>query len=95
MMKFAVYAKVRAGKREEFLAALRDYLPVVRNESQTLQYDVFESNESEGEFVFAEAYPDEAALKVHTGSDAFAAYMERIKPLLEGSPSGMKLVESV
>jgi quinol monooxygenase YgiN len=94
MVKFAVYAKIRHGEREAFLAALRDYLPVVAAEAGTIQYDVCEAKSAPGTFLFFEAYPDEAASRAHQETDAFKAYIGRIGPMLEEPPVSLQLLES-
>ena len=94
MIKFAVYAEIVSGRENEFLDALRAYLPAVREEPGTLQYDVCRGNDNPSAFLFFEAYPDEAAQRAHTESDAFKVYMDSIKPLLASAPQGMQLIES-
>jgi quinol monooxygenase YgiN len=94
MVKFAVYAKVRADRENEFLAALREYLPTVSAEPGTVQYDVCRANDDSSTFLFFEAYHDETGSRAHTGSAAFKAYIETIKPLLESPPVAMSLIES-
>jgi len=94
MVKFAVYAKVQAGREDEFLVALREYLPTVSAESGTVQYDVCQGNNDPSTFLFFEAYHDEVGSKVHTEGAEFKAYIDKIKPLLESPPTSMKLIES-
>ena len=94
MIKFAVYARVSAGKEGQLKEALREYLPAVREESGTIQYDVCQAESDPASFLFFEAYEDEAAQRHHTESQAFKAYMEKIRPLLDSSPLALGLIES-
>ena len=94
MVKFAVFARLRAGTEEQFLAALREYLPAVSAESGTIQYDVCQAEGEPASFLFFEAYEGEADKAAHTGSAAFKEYMEKIRPLLAGPPMAMKLIET-
>ena len=94
MIRFAVYARIRAEHRDEFLEALREYLPAVSREASTLQYDVCEAASAPGTFLFYEAYPDDAAVKAHQGGEAFKAYIARIGPMLDGAPVSLDLIES-
>jgi quinol monooxygenase YgiN len=94
MVKFAVYAKIKADQRDEFLAALREYLPAVTAEPATLQYDVCEAESAPGTFLFYEAYPDDAGLKAHQESAAFKSYIAQIGPMLAEPPVSMQLLES-
>lgn len=94
MVKFAVYAKIKADKLAEFRAALREFLPAVAAEPKTLQYDICQAESDPTSVLFFEAYPDEAGQKAHTESEAFKAYMAKIRPYLESPPQMMKLIES-
>lgn len=94
MVKFAVYARIKLVEREKFLAALREYLPSVANEPDTIQYDVCEAASAPGTFLFYEAYSSEDAVTTHQESDAFKAYIGKIGPMLDEPPISMKLLES-
>jgi quinol monooxygenase YgiN len=93
-MKFAVYGKVKAGREDDFRAALREFIPTVSAEEGTLQYEVCQGDEDPTSFVFFEAYRDEAASKVHMESEAFKNFFAEIGPMLESPPLTLNVIES-
>lgn len=94
MVKFAVYARIRGDQREEFLAALQEYLPTVTSEPGTVQYDICEAESTPGTFLFFEAYPDDEAMAAHQQCEQFKAYIKKIGPMLEEPPVRLNLLES-
>jgi quinol monooxygenase YgiN len=94
MVKFAVYARIRPDKQDEFVEALREYLPTVSAERGTVRYDVYRGEGDRTSFLFTETYVDEDAEQAHVQSAAFKSYIERIRPWLAEPPQVLRLFES-
>lgn len=72
----------KPGKEEELLAELKKVLEPSRGEEGCIQYDLHQSKEDEGLFVFYETWKDQAALDSHSSSSHYKAYREAIHPLV-------------
>jgi len=94
MYKFAVKLKMLPGKEGEFLAALREFLPTVSAEEGTIQYDVCQGADDPTDFIFFEAYVDEAASEAHQNSPEFKAFVGKIGALAAAPPLLTRLAES-
>lgn len=86
MVKFAVYLKTKEGKQNDFLAAMDDFLPTVKKEKGTVQYDICQSDDDPTSFVIFEVYKSKAANEAHTDSPEFKAFFGRISPLMAFPP---------
>ena len=95
MVKFAVYLQVKQGKQEDFLAAVRDFIPTVKKESGTIRYDLCQSTDDPTSFIFYEVYKNEKANTAHTDSPQFKAFFEKIGPLMSSPPAVHPVIESV
>lgn len=74
--KLVVIATILAheGKHEELRAALLTLIPIAQKEPGFIQYDLHESLERPGEFVFYEIWEDEAALNVHNNTESMKEF---------------------
>lgn len=75
MLNLLVSVKVRADKREKFLAAITENAQSsVRDEPGCCQFDVFEDENEPNHFFYYERYTDRAAFDVHKTSAHFAVW---------------------
>lgn len=74
--KFVVVATVTAqeGKHEQLREALRTLVPIAQMQPGFVQYDLHESLERAGEFVFYEIWEDEKSLEVHDNTESMKAF---------------------
>ena len=87
MSKIAVMAKLTAaeGKGDELEAVLSKMLPVVEGEEGTQAYALHRANDNPNVFWFYELYRDQAALGVHSSSDAIKEMFGSLGGLLDGA----------
>jgi len=83
-----VVAHVRAkpGKEDEVRQGLRALLAPTRGEEGCLNYDMHESIETPGQFVFYENWTSRAHLDTHLASAHIQAFFARIPELLAEPP---------
>lgn len=74
--KLVVVATIIAheGKENAVRDALQTLVPLAKTEPGFVQYDLHQSNDRPGEFVFYEIWDDEKALDVHNNTDAMKAF---------------------
>ena len=85
---YGVYIRVRTlpAKREEFIRLIGELRArALENEPDTLVFEFFQAADP-NEFVFFEAYPDEAAQKVHENAPYHVAMSEAGWACLDGQP---------
>lgn len=77
--KLVVVATVTAneGKHEQLREALLTLIPIAQKEPGFVQYDLHESLERQGEFVFYEIWEDEQSLEVHNNTESMKAFGAR------------------
>jgi quinol monooxygenase YgiN len=75
---------VKEGQEKAFTEIAARLVNATRNEEGNLFYSVYQSPLNAAEFIFYEEYKDEAAFKVHSSSEHFAAFAEAIKDLTAG-----------
>lgn len=77
--KLVVIATVTAheGKHAELREALLTLIPIAQKEPGFVQYDLHESLERPGEFVFYEIWEDEHSLDVHNNTESMKAFGAR------------------
>ena len=83
--KVFVVATVTAkdGKHEELAKELLTLIPIARTEPGFIQYDLHQSIERPGEFVFYEIWRDEPSLDLHNSTDAMKAFGARAGHLID------------
>jgi quinol monooxygenase YgiN len=84
-----VRLEARAGREEAVAAFLRDALPLVREEPETVAWFAFQIGE--GSFAIVDVFPDEGGRRAHLGG-AVAAALEANAPELLAQPP---VIESV
>ncbi|RUL95615.1 putative quinol monooxygenase [Rhizobium chutanense] len=74
--KLVVVATIVAqeGKEQAVRDALLTLVPIAKTEPGFVQYDLHQSKDRPGEFVFYEIWDDEKALDVHNNTDAMKAF---------------------
>lgn len=77
--KLVVIATVTAheGKHELLREALLTLVPIAQKEPGFIQYNLHESLERPGEFVFYEIWEDEQSLEVHNNTESMKAFGAR------------------
>lgn len=77
---------VRRDLREIFLAAARQCITATRQEAGCLRYDLHESIETEGAYLFVEHWRDKAALEAHAKMPHLRAFVAAAVPCLAAPP---------
>lgn len=74
--KLVVVATIVAheGKEEAVCDALSTLVPVAKTEPGYVRYDLHQSNDRPGEFLFYEIWENENALDVHNNTEAMKAF---------------------
>ena len=89
MDKLAVFviAKAQPGKRDELRRLWEENIKphTESNESQELCFYCY-SNDDDDTICMFELFTDPAVVKADMGSDWFAAYMEKVRPLMAEPP---------
>lgn len=88
MSKIGIIAKLttQPGKRDDLVAAFKDYLPNVEAEEGTLVYAISTDSGDENVVWVYELYPDQDAVAAHSGSEAFAEFGKSLGGVLAGAP---------
>jgi quinol monooxygenase YgiN len=73
----------RAGKEVVLRDALKELVPHARTEPGFIQYDLHESTEKPGHFVFYEIWENEAALETHANTEFAKAFGARTGQWIE------------
>jgi len=81
MMKEGLVVVVRivtkTGKEDQLREAFKELIPVAQGEPGFIQYDLHESNDKPGQFLFYEIWRDQAALSAHENTDFAKAFRAR------------------
>ena len=84
MLEFFGTAKVRQGKLDDVLDAIRKYVPVTRGEDGTPTYVVYQQSDDPCRIVFYETYRDWDAKKAHNANPRLKEMMDVLGPATEG-----------
>ena len=76
--------EARTGKEDEVAAFLRDALPIVQGEQQTIAWFALRIDTSS--FAIVDVFPDEAGRQAHLDGAVAAALIEAAGDLLAASP---------
>jgi len=86
--------KVQPGKDAEFEAAAKDMIATVKTaEPGTLAYILHKNSKDSTEFIYYEAYQDQAAFEAHGKTDHMRAFGGKIGAILAGRPEITFLTE--
>ena len=95
MIALWVSVKIKAEKRDEFLAVIaHDAEHSVKDEPGCVRFDVFEDTSEPNRFYFHEVYKDQAAIEYHRGTPHFKMWADA-NPGLLAEPGGRALAKSV
>jgi len=84
MLALVVSLKVKADKRDQFLAAAEDdSICSVRDEPGCLRFDVVQDNTDPNHFYFYEVYRDDAGFQAHGQAPHFARWRAAAAEVLE------------
>lgn len=75
--------KAKPGAESQLYEALQEVVHPSQNESGCVKYQLHQSLEEEGVFVFYEIWQDDDALKKHLDSDHYKAYRTKSEPLIQ------------
>ncbi len=87
MIVVVAVMKVQEGKEQEMEKAVTEIVPKVATEEGTLAYVINQAKKDPRTFLIYEKYQDKEALKLHSSTQYFAEFFEKISPLLDGAPS--------
>ncbi|RQM47168.1 antibiotic biosynthesis monooxygenase [Paraburkholderia bannensis] len=73
----------RAGKEDELRAGFKELVEYAKTEPGFIQYDLHESIEQPGHFVFYEIWENQEALDVHANTDFAKAFSARAGQWIE------------
>lgn len=73
---------VKPEEVQQYLKLSEALIRGTQNEQGNLRYDMYESLEAKGEFVFVEQYVDQDALDAHHAATHFASFLDAVTPLL-------------
>jgi quinol monooxygenase YgiN len=76
--------EAKTGKEDEVAAFLRDALPIVQGEQQTVAWLALRTSESS--FAIVDVFPDEAGRRAHLDGAVAAALIEAAGELLAAPP---------
>lgn len=85
MGKIAITAvlKAKPGYENQLFDELKKVVQPSQNESGCIHYQLYESIDDQGVFVFYEVWQDEESLKKHIESDHYKAYRQQTEQLIE------------
>lgn len=81
MITIVAKCVLKPGKKQEFIAGVRDMIAGSRNEPGNISYTLCEDMDSENTVAFLEQWKDEAAIDEHNASAHFAAGLKVIQAL--------------
>jgi quinol monooxygenase YgiN len=86
--------KVQPGKEAEFTTAAKEMIATVKTaEPGTLAYILHQNSKDPTEFIYYEAYKDQAAFDAHGKTDHMKAFGGKIGSILAGRPELTFLTE--
>ena len=85
MPPVTVVAKVVARKEavDRVMPELLKLVPLTRQESGCIEYNLHQDNNDPAVFIFYETWESAAALEQHMGSDHFKAYIAAVDGMIE------------
>ena len=87
MLVVMVTARVKPGKRDEFLKVIKeDAESTTTKEEGNFGFYVVQENEDPDKFFLFEIYRDQAALEAHRQTPHFLKYREAVADIYEGDP---------
>ncbi|MFY4776678.1 putative quinol monooxygenase [Metabacillus sp. RGM 3146] len=81
-ISITAFLTAKPGKEEALLNELKKVLEPSRKEAGCIQYDLHQSKEDEGLFIFYETWKDQAALDSHSSLAHYKSYREATEPLV-------------
>jgi quinol monooxygenase YgiN len=83
--KIAITAilKAKPGYENQLFDSLKQVVQPSQNESGCIHYQLHESIDDQGVFVFYEIWQDEESLKKHVESDHYKAYRQQAEKLID------------
>ena len=80
-------AKIQAGKRDEFLAAVERFVPVTMTEKGCIAYDVVEVVGTPNHFMTVERWDERASLDAHLGAPHTQDFLGTVAGCVAEAPS--------
>lgn len=82
MVIITAKVKLKSGRSEEFLEAIRVMKPQVMQDPGVIRYSLHRSTEDPDTFMFYEQYENEEAFAYHLSTDHFKVLAGTIDPLM-------------
>ncbi len=86
MLVVVAVMKAKAGMEQELESALRNIVPKVEAEKDTLIYTLHRAKKEPGKFLMYEKYPNKEALTQHSSTPYFMELFGKIGLILDGAP---------
>ncbi|OGP90104.1 MAG: hypothetical protein A2031_00460 [Deltaproteobacteria bacterium RBG_19FT_COMBO_43_11] len=86
MLVVVAVMKAKAGMEQELEKALKEIVPKVEAEKDTLVYTLHRAKKEPGKFLFYEKYLNKEALTQHSSTPYFKELFGKISPMLDGAP---------
>jgi quinol monooxygenase YgiN len=86
MLVVVAVMKAKAGKEQEVEKALKEMVPKVEAETDTLIYTLHRAKKEPGKFLMYEKYTGKEALAQHSSTPYFMELFSKIGPMLDGAP---------
>lgn len=78
--------RAKAGCEEKAKKLLLELVEATHREEGCINYDLHQSIESKGEFVFHENWKSKEVLEAHLNGANLKSFREKLGPLLDGEP---------
>ena len=86
MLIITAVMKVKEGKAEEYIEAVKKYAPLFLKDPGCKMYKVQRRDDSPNYFLFYEQYDNKDALKYHMNTDTFKSLKAATDQFLAGEP---------
>jgi quinol monooxygenase YgiN len=86
MLVVVAVMKAKVGMEQEVEKALKEMVPKVEAEKDTLAYTLHRAKKEPGKFLMYEKYTSKEALTQHSSTPYFMELFGKIGPMLEGAP---------
>lgn len=95
MIKIVAKSTVQEGKREEFLALVKELIEKSRAEEGNISYDLWEDIKNPNVLTFIEEWKDQEAISIHNSSEHFTRIVPQIGKLTVADGGEVRLYTQV
>ncbi len=86
MLVVVAVIKAKVGMEQEVEKAIKEMVPKVEAEKDTLSYTLHRAKKEPGKFLIYEKYTSKEALTQHSSTPYFIELFRKIGPMLDGAP---------